>query len=154
MKMKKAFILLVAGLMLAACNNDDKSENASDTDKKSAATESQEQAGSETADDQVGLEEGLKADSTEVEYEDIAKGDAPANKKVSFTGTVFSVEEGRYGLKNDITDSSEEVLWVEDLRLGERTEIPQGTKVTVYGSYTDTDEQDIPIMKAVFMDVN
>ena len=152
--MKKAFILLVAGLMLAACNNDDKSENASDTDKKSAATESQEQAGSEAADEQVGLEEGLKADSTEVEYEDIAKGDAPANKKVSFTGTVFSVEEGRYGLKNDITDSSEEVLWVEDLRLGERTEIPQGTKVTVYGSYTDTDEQDIPIMKAVFMDVN
>lgn len=152
--MKKAFILLVAGLMLAACNNDDKSENASDTDKKSAATESQEQAVSETADEQVGLEEGLKADSTEVEYEDIAKGDAPANKKVSFTGTVFSVEEGRYGLKNDINDSSEEVLWVEDLRLGERTEIPQGTKVTVYGSYTDTDEQDIPIMKAVFMDVN
>ncbi|WP_039042621.1 membrane lipoprotein lipid attachment site-containing protein [Sporosarcina sp. ZBG7A] len=150
--MKKAFILLVAGLMLAACNNDDKSENASDTDKKSAATESQEQAGSETADDQVGLEEGLKADSTEVEYEDIAKGDVPANTKVTFKGTVFAVEDGRFGLKKDVTDSTEDVLWVDDIRLGERTEIPNGTTVTVYGSYTDTDEQDVPKMRAVFID--
>ncbi|MBD7908796.1 hypothetical protein [Sporosarcina gallistercoris] len=154
--MKKAVILLVASIMLAACNNEDKSENTSDSNKKPAATESsQEQSGSETADEeQVGLEEGLKGDSTEVEYEDIAKGDVPANKKVSFTGTVFKVEEGRYGLKKDITDSSEEVLWVDDLRLGERTEIPEGTNVTVFGSYTDTDEQNAPKMRAVFIDMN
>ncbi|WP_025785269.1 hypothetical protein [Sporosarcina sp. D27] len=152
--MKKAFILLVAGLMLAACTNGDKSDSTSDTDKKPAASESQEQAESKTAEDPVGLEEGLKADSTEVEYGDIAKGDIPANTKVTFNGTVFAVEDGRFGLKKDVTDSKEDVLWVDDIRLGERTEIPKGTKVTVYGSYTDTDEQNIPIMKAVFMDVN
>ncbi|REB06084.1 hypothetical protein DVB69_14205 [Sporosarcina sp. BI001-red] len=152
--MKKLFILLVASIMLAACNNEDKSEKTSDSDKKPATSESQQQAGSKTAEDQVGLEEGLKADSTKVKYEDISKGEVPANKKVSFTGTVFSIEEGRYGLKSDITDSSEEVLWVDDLRLGERTEIPEGSTITIYGSYSETDEQDVPKMRAVFMDIN
>lgn len=152
--MKKIVMLLVASILLAACSNEDKSENTSDSNKKPEATESsQEQSGSETSDEQVGLEEGLKGDSTEVEYEDIAKGDVPANQKISFTGTVFKAEEGRYGLKKDITDSSEEVLWVEDIRLGERTEIPEGTNVTVFGSYTDTDEQNVPKMRAVFIDM-
>ncbi|MGG0642450.1 hypothetical protein ABE021_00710 [Sporosarcina gallistercoris] len=151
--MKKAFILLAASLMLAACNNGDKSENTSDSDKKSAA-ESQEQAGSKTAEDQVGLEEGLKGDSTEVEYEDVLKGSVPPNTKVTFKGTVFAAEEGRYGLKNDVTDSSEEILWIDDIRLNERTEIPNGTVVTIYGSYTNKDDRDIPVMKAVFIDVN
>ncbi|MCM3755879.1 hypothetical protein M3197_00115 [Sporosarcina aquimarina] len=150
--MKKAFILLAAGLMLAACTNGDKSDSTSDSDKKPTASESQEQADSNSAEDQVGLEEGLKADSTEVEYEDITKGDVPANTKVTFKGTVFSVEDGRFGLKKDVTDSNEDVLWVDDIRLGERTEIPKGTTVTVYGSYTYTDEQDVPKVRAVFVD--
>lgn len=152
--MKKAFILLVAGLMLAACNNADHSKSVTDSDKKPSAAESQESGGSESADDQIGLEEGLKADSKKVEYEDIAKGEVPANTKITFKGTVFAVEEGRYGLKNDVTDSSEEILWVDDIRLGERTEIPEGTSVTVYGSYTDADEQGIPKVRAVFIDMN
>ena len=152
--MKKAVILLVAAFMLAACNNADKSESVSDSDKKPAAAESQESAGSESADDQIGLEEGLKADSTVIEYEDIAKGEVPANTKVAFKGTVFAIEDGQYGLKNDVTDSSEEVLWVDDIRLGERTEIPEGTSVMVYGSYTDTDEDGVPKVRAVFIDMN
>lgn len=152
--MKKAFILLAASLMLAACNNGDPSENTSDSDKKPAAQEAQEQSGSETAEDQVGLEEGLKGDSTEVEYEDVLKGSVPPNTKVTFKGTVFAAEEGRYGLKNDVTNSAEEILWIDDIRLNERTEIPKGTLVTIYGSYTNTDDRDIPVMKAVFIDVN
>lgn len=148
--MKKLFILLLAGLTLAACSDASKSENTSDSDKTSTVTDS---TNSDSANDQVSLEEGLKGDSAEVDYEDITAGDVPANKKVKFTGTVFAIEEGQYGLKNDVNDSAEEVLWVDDLRLGERTEIPEGTLVTVYGSYTDTDEQNIPIMKAVFIDI-
>ncbi|MDW0108454.1 hypothetical protein [Sporosarcina aquimarina] len=148
--MKKIFILLLAGLTLAACSDASKSENTSDSDKSSSVSES---AKSDSANDQVSLEEGLKEDSAEVDYEAIATGDVPANKKVKFTGTVFAIEEGQYGLKSDVKDSDEEVLWVDDLRLGERTEIPEGTLVTVYGSYTDMDEQNIPIMKAVFIDI-
>ncbi|WP_432353815.1 hypothetical protein [Sporosarcina sp. A2] len=147
--MKKAIILLLAGIMLAGCSDADKSEKSSDSDKKPEATES---TNSESSNDQVTLEEGLKGDSTEVAFEEVAQGEVPSNKKVSFTGTIFAIEEGRYGLKSDVADSSEEVLWVDDIRLGERSEIPEGTTVQVYGSYTETDENDVPKIRAVFMD--
>ncbi len=147
--MKKIIILLLAGVLLAGCSDATKSENSSDSDKKSTATESKN---SKSTNDQLSLEEGLKGDSTEVALEDVLQGEVPVNKKVSFTGTIFAIEEGRYGLKSDVTNSSEDVLWIDDIRLGERTEIPEGTTVQVYGSYSETDEQDVPKMRAVFMD--
>lgn len=154
--MKKLAILLTAGFLLAACSDTDKSDNSTRTDDATPSVEDSQSndTTSESAGVEVDLEEGLKADSTEVNYVDIAKGDIPSNKKVNFTGTIFEIEEGRYGLKNDIHDADEDVLWIDDIRLGEKTEIPEGTKVNVYGTYSDLDDQNIPIIKAVFIDAN
>ncbi|GKV68974.1 hypothetical protein NCCP2716_14720 [Sporosarcina sp. NCCP-2716] len=144
--MKKPMILLAAGLLLAACSNTDNADKPSENDTAPAAEQPAEQ------NDASGLEEGLKGDTEKVELPDVASGDVPANKKVNFTGTVFAAEDGKYGLKADVTDAAEDVLWVDDLRLGERTEIPEGTEVTVYGSYTEKDDQGVPVVKAVFID--
>jgi len=146
MILKKPMILLAAGLLLAACSNTDNADKTSENDTAPAAEQPAETTTS------VGLEEGLKGDTEKVEYTDVASGSVPANKKVNFTGTVFALEDGKYGLKKDVNDTAEKVLWVDDLRLGERTEIPEGTEVTVYGSYTEKDEQGVPVVKAVFID--
>ncbi|WJY26687.1 MULTISPECIES: hypothetical protein [Sporosarcina] len=145
--MKKLMMLLAAGLLLSACSDTDKSEPKPETADTAPAAEQPAETSAVTD-----LEEGLKGDTEEVAYADLASGNVPANKKVNFTGTVFSNEDGKLGLKHDVEDEAETVLWVDDLRLGERTEIPEGTTVTVYGSYTETDTDGVPVLKAVFID--
>lgn len=154
--MKKIAILLTVGFLLTACSDTDKSEKNAESDNATPPVEESQSADttSDSTENQVELEEGLKADSTEVNYEDIATGDIPSNKKIHFTGTVFESNEGSYGLKKDVQNDEEEVLWVKDIRLGEKTEIPEGTEVSIYGTYSELDEQQVPIIKAVFIDTN
>lgn len=150
--MKKIAVLLAAGVLLAACSDTDKPESPTEDKNVTPPVEESESNEAESAEDQVSLEEGLKADSTEVNYEDIATGDIPSNTNVNFIGTIFEIKDDNYGLRNDVLDDAEETLWVKDIRLGEKTEIPEGTEVSVYGIYSELDDQDIPIIKAVFID--
>lgn len=131
--MKKFLLLIIAAAMLAACSNEKQPE-------PEKAPEGQ---------DGANVEEGLKADTPEYTYESFAQDDVSVNAKVKFTGKVVKAEEGRLEMQGS---QEGDTLLVDDIRLGERTEITAGKEATVYGSYNGKDQDGIPVIKGIFID--
>lgn len=131
--MKKFLLLIIAAAMLAACSNEKEPE---------PEKAPEEQNGTD-------LEEGLKADTPAYTYESFAQDDVSVNAKVKFTGKVVSADGGRLEMQGS---QEGDTVIVDDIRLGERTEIFAGNEATVYGSYNGKDQDGIPVIKGIFID--
>ncbi|AXI00793.1 hypothetical protein DV702_14410 [Sporosarcina sp. PTS2304] len=140
--MKKILLLMITAAMLAACSNEEKDDSTA-PQKSTAPTENSN----------AEIEEGLKEGTTEYDYASLHKDEVPVNAKVKFVGTVFTTNEGEFQLTEAPNHSAEEVVLIDDIRLGERTVIDKGTAVTVYGSYNGKNAEDIPVIKGIFIDV-
>lgn len=144
--MKKLFAMMITAALLAACSNDEPKEPIESTEPV------EETAPVEPASD--GLEEGLKADTVEHEYVAFAEDKVPVNSKVKFIGTVTGVNEGTLTVQSKAEQSKDEVIYVKDIRLGERTDILEGFDVSVYGTYEGKDDEDVPVIKGIFIDAD
>ncbi|PIC57520.1 hypothetical protein CSV80_07980 [Sporosarcina sp. P12(2017)] len=144
--MKKLFAMMITAAVLAACSNDESKESIESTEPVEE-TAPVEQAGNE-------VEEGLKADTVEHEYAAFADDQVPVNSKVKFLGTVTAVNEGTLTVQNKTDKSSDEIIYVKDIRLGERTDILEDFDVSVYGTYEGKDDEDVPVIKGIFIDVD
>ena len=144
--MKKLFAMMITAVVLAACSNDKPKEPVEST-KPVEETVPAEQASDE-------VEEGLKAGTVEHEYAAFADEEVPVNSKVKFLGTVTAVDEGTFTVQSRADESSDETIYVEDIRLGERTEISEGFAITVYGIYEGKNNEGVPVIKGVFIDVD
>ncbi|WP_303967605.1 hypothetical protein [Sporosarcina ureae] len=140
--MKKLFMLIITAAFLAACSNEEPKEPVESTEptKETAPTE-------QTSD---GVEEGLKEDTVEREYAAFANDEVPVNSKVKFLGKVTAIDEGVYAVESD----ADEILYVKDIRLGERTDILEGFDVSVYGTYDGKDDEGVPVIKGIFIDAD
>lgn len=140
--MKKLFILMITSAFLAACSNDEPKEAVESTEptEETAPTK-------QTSD---GVEEGLKEDTVEREYAAFANDEVPINSKVKFLGKVAAIDEGVYIVQSD----ADEIIYVKDIRLGERTEILEGFDVSVYGTYDGKDDEGVPVIKGIFIDAD
>ncbi|WP_301108768.1 hypothetical protein [Sporosarcina sp.] len=139
--MKRIMMLMIAAAMLAACNNEEKTKPAEEQQKDVV----EEQAA-------VGMEEGLKADTEEQNYASLSNDEVAVNAKIKFVGTVTVYEDGKMDVQSG--DSTQEIVQVDDIRLSERTEIAEGTEVTVYGSYKGKNDDGIPVIKGIFIDAD
>lgn len=139
--MKKLVILMIATAMLAACSTDEPSEPS-----KSGNTSSTEHNSTE-------VEDGLKEGTTEYDYVALQADEVPVNAKVKFVGTVSATQEGLFELTSGADHSADEIVQIDDIRLGERTALEVGTAVTVYGSYNGKNEEDVPVIKGIFIDI-
>lgn len=138
--MKKIFTLMLTAALLAACSDDEPKEPVDSTEP------AEETAPTEQATDD--MEEGLKADTVEQEYAAFANDDVPVNSKVKFLGKVTAIDEGVYSVESD----ADEIIYVKDIRLGERTDILEGFDVSVYGTYDGKDDEGVPVIKGIFID--
>lgn len=138
--MKKLFVLMITAALLAACSNDESKEPVESTEPV------EESAPEETAGDEV--EEGLKADTVEQEYAAFADDEVPVNSKVKFLGKVTAIDEGTFTVES----KADEIIYVKDIRLGERTDILEGSDVSVYGTYDGKDDEGVPVIKGIFID--
>ncbi|MBY0223665.1 hypothetical protein [Sporosarcina aquimarina] len=139
--MKKLIIFMMTAVLLAACSN----EETPDTPETQETPAADKQTN-------MGMEKGLKAGTTEQDYLSLSQDKVPINSKVKFTGIVLRFEQGTFELKSKTDDSSNEVVWVDDNRLSDRTEIPEGTTVTVYGTYDGKNDDGDPRLKGIFID--
>lgn len=139
--MKKLIIFMMTAVLLAACSN----EETPDTPETQETPAADKQTN-------MGMEKGLKAGTTEQDYLSLSQDKVPINSKVKFTGIVLRFEQGTFELKSKTDDSSNEVVWVDDIRLSDRTEIPEGTTVTVYGTYDGKNDDGDPRLKGIFID--
>ncbi|ARF17659.1 hypothetical protein CSV61_10680 [Sporosarcina sp. P3] len=144
--MKKLFAIMITAALLAACNNDEPKESIESTEPVEE-TAPVEQAGNE-------VEEGLKADTVEHEYAAFADDQVPVNSKVKFLGTVTAVNEGTLTVQSKTDESSSEIVYVKDIRLGERSDILEDFDVSVYGTYEGKDDEDVPVIKGIFIDMD
>lgn len=144
--MKKLFAIMITTAVLAGCSNDEPKEPIESTEPM------EETAPVEQASDEV--EEGLKADTVEHEYVAFADDQVPVNSKVKFLGTVTAVNEGTLTVQSKADESSDEILYVKDIRLGERVDILEGSDVSVYGTYEGKSDEDIPVIKGIFIDAD
>ena len=131
---------MITAALLAACSNDEPKES-----NESPETV-EETAPAEPAVDDV--EEGLKADTVEQEYAAFANDEVPVNSKVKFLGKVTAVDDGTFTVES----KADEIIYVKDIRLGERTDILEGFDVSVYGTYEGKDDEDVPVIKGIFID--
>ncbi|WP_342536699.1 hypothetical protein [Sporosarcina sp. FSL K6-3508] len=139
--MKKLIIFMMTAVLLAACSN----EETPDTPETQETPAADKQTN-------MGMEKGLKAGTTEHDYLSLSQDKVPINSKVKFTGIVLRFEQGTFELKSKTDDSSNEVVWVDDIRMSDRTEIPEGTTVTVYGTYDGKNDDGDPRLKGIFID--
>ncbi|MEK4023178.1 hypothetical protein ABZ756_11185 [Mammaliicoccus sciuri] len=139
--MKKLIIFMMTAVLLAACSN----EETPDTPETQETPAADKQTN-------MGMEKGLKAGTTEQDYLSLSQDKVPINSKVKFTGIVLRFEQGTFELKSKTDDSFNEVVWVDDIRLSDRTEIPEGTTVTVYGTYDGKNDDGDPRLKGIFID--
>ncbi|MGE7544619.1 hypothetical protein [Sporosarcina newyorkensis] len=139
--MKKLIIFMMTAVLLAACSN----EETPDTPETQETPAADKQTN-------MGMEKGLKAGTTEQDYLSLSQDKVPINSKVKFTGIVLRFEQGTFELKSKTDDSSNEVVWVDDIRMSDRTEIPEGTTVTVYGTYDGKNDDGDPRLKGIFID--
>ncbi|PIC79280.1 hypothetical protein CSV75_11815 [Sporosarcina sp. P18a] len=144
--MKKLFAIMITTAVLAACSNDEPKDPIESTEPVEE-TVPREQAGDE-------VEKGLKADTIEHKYVAFADDQVPVNSKVKFLGTVTAVNEGTLTVQSNADESSDEIVYVNDIRLGERMDILEGSEVSVYGTYVGKNDEDIPVIKGIFIDVD
>jgi len=144
--MKKLFMLMIIAAFLVACSNDEPKEAVESTEptEETAPTK-------QTSD---GVEEGLKEDTVEREYAAFANDEVPINSKVKFLGKVAAIDQGVYAVQSAADESSDEIIYVTDIRLGERTDILEGFDVSVYGTYDGKDDKGVPVIKGIFIDAD
>ncbi|ARJ39171.1 hypothetical protein CSV71_14465 [Sporosarcina sp. P21c] len=144
--MKKLFAMMITVAVLAACSNEEPKESVEST-KPAEETAPIEQASDE-------VEEGLKADTVEREYAAFADDEVPVNSKVKFLGIVTAINEDTFTVESKADESSDKFVYVKDIRLGERTDIMEGFEVSVYGTYDGKDDENVPVIKGIFIDAD
>ncbi|PIC82319.1 hypothetical protein [Sporosarcina sp. P1] len=144
--MKKLFAMMITVAVLAACSNEEPKESVEST-KPAEETAPIEQASDE-------VEEGLKADTVEREYAAFADDEVPVNSKVKFLGIVTAINEDTFTVESKAVESSDKFVYVKDIRLGERTDIMEGFEVSVYGTYDGKDDENVPVIKGIFIDAD
>ncbi|PID25320.1 hypothetical protein [Sporosarcina sp. P7] len=144
--MKKLFAIMITTAVLAACSNEEPKDPIESTEPVEE-TVPKEQAGDE-------VEKGLKADTIEHKYIAFADDQVPVNSKVKFLGIVTAVIEGTLTVQSNADESSDEIVYVKDIRLGERMDILEGSEVSVYGTYVGKNDENIPVIKGIFIDLD
>ncbi|MDV6378686.1 hypothetical protein ORD22_10710 [Sporosarcina sp. GW1-11] len=137
--MKKIYLLMITAAMLVACSNEEKQK----TTEKVAPIEQ----------NNLEVEEGLKAGTTEYDYATLLADEVSVNAKVKFVGIVYATKDGGFELISGVDNTADEIVMVDDIRLGERTNIDKGTAVTVYGSYNGKNADGVPVIKGIFIDL-
>lgn len=139
--MKKLFAVFITATLLVGCNNNDTTAVEEPENMSPAELNSME------------IEQGLKAGTTEYDYAALLADEVPVNAKMKFVGTVAKTNDTHYELTSSTSTSSDEIVIVDDIRLGERTKVEENTSITVYGSYHGKNADGIPVIKGIFIDV-
>lgn len=155
--MKRLLIILLGVMLLVACGNKEKPkvETVSHGNEQTAEQED-DRTDEEKAEDLKAANEKFKSDSVEYDYLSIFRDEVPVNTKVKFTGEVFVVGKegfgGEFGMKQDLDGTTDGVLKVENMNIGDPVEIEEGKTLTVYGIYDGKDEMGAPVIKAVVIE--